>query len=300
VLAPKVTGAWSLHQLTRADSLDHFVLFGSGASLLGPVGLANYAAGNAFLDALAQHRRMLGLPAVCVDWGPWAGTGMAGAVSDVRRAQWTQAGFAAMTPPQALGLLETMLAPGMPPQAAALPVDWRVFLASRPMVPPIFSAFRPAASPGDNAPVVGPVLDLAALAGLDRAARCERLETFLRGEVARELGIREERLVVTRALNAMGLDSLMAVQLRNRVQEMLQATIPVSRFIEGPSIRDLASELADRVAAAAGMSDSGRPAAGATADLPGAQAFASADVAALSDDDVERLLRDLMEKDGTR
>ena len=300
VLAPKVTGAWSLHQLTRDDALDHFVLFGSGASLLGPVGLANYAAGNAFLDALAQHRRMLGLPAVCVDWGPWAGTGMAGAVSDIRRAQWTQAGFAAMTPAQALGLLETMLAADMPAQAAALPVDWRVFLASRPTLPPIFAAFRPAASPGGKARVAGPVLDPTALAGLDRAARCERLERFLRGEVARELGIREERLVATRPLNAMGLDSLMAVQLRNRVQELLQTTIPVSRFIEGPSIRDLASELADRLAAAPGVKENGRPGAVATTGLLGVQPLASADVAALSDDDVERLLRDLMEKDGTR
>ena len=93
VLAPKVRGGWNLHELTKDLPLDFFVLFSSGASFLAPVGLGNYAAGNAFLDGLAHYRRSLGLPAVSIDWGPWEKVGMAEAVGGRRESQWTQAGL---------------------------------------------------------------------------------------------------------------------------------------------------------------------------------------------------------------
>ncbi len=109
VLAPKVRGSFILHHLTRAMPLDFFVVFSSGASFLAPVGLGNYAAGNAFLDSLAHHRRRLGLPAVSIGWGPWKKTGMAEAVGDRRESQWTQAGFSTMTPEQGLEMLERLV-----------------------------------------------------------------------------------------------------------------------------------------------------------------------------------------------
>jgi hypothetical protein len=77
VLAPKVAGAWNLHELTRDIPLDFFVCYASGASLIGSPGQGNYAAANAALDALCRYRAALGLPATAIDWGPWAGGGMA-------------------------------------------------------------------------------------------------------------------------------------------------------------------------------------------------------------------------------
>ena len=76
VMAPKVQGAWNLHNLSQHESLDFFVMFSSSASLLGAPGQGNYAAANAFLDALASYRRSQGLAGLSINWGPWAEVGM--------------------------------------------------------------------------------------------------------------------------------------------------------------------------------------------------------------------------------
>jgi NAD(P)-dependent dehydrogenase (short-subunit alcohol dehydrogenase family) len=98
VLAPKVEGAWNLHRLTQNAPLDFFVLFSSAAALLGSPGQANHAAANAFLDALAHHRRALGLPAVSINWGVWSGWGVAAIEVSAARGH----GMVAFTPANGL------------------------------------------------------------------------------------------------------------------------------------------------------------------------------------------------------
>jgi acyl transferase domain-containing protein/aryl carrier-like protein len=102
VMAPKLTGAWNLHLLTRDLELEHFVLFSSLAAIVGTAGQGPYAAANAALDALAHHRRALGLPAVSINWGPWLDVGMAGSLDARDRGRLASAGIEALTPAQAL------------------------------------------------------------------------------------------------------------------------------------------------------------------------------------------------------
>ena len=110
VLAPKVEGAWNLHRLTQTAPLDFFVLFSSAAALLGSPGQANHAAANAFLDALAHHRRALGLPAVSINWGVWSGWGVAADRGVGARA--AVQGMGSFTPEEGLHVLERVLGGG--------------------------------------------------------------------------------------------------------------------------------------------------------------------------------------------
>ncbi|HEV2147081.1 MAG TPA: SDR family NAD(P)-dependent oxidoreductase, partial [Longimicrobiaceae bacterium] len=105
VLAPKVAGAWNLHRATEGLPLDHFVLFSSAASLLGSAGQGNYAAANAFLDALAHHRRARALPATSVNWAPWAEAGMAAGLGEARGDRWKGQGMGALSDAQGLASL---------------------------------------------------------------------------------------------------------------------------------------------------------------------------------------------------
>jgi acyl transferase domain-containing protein/acyl carrier protein len=238
VLAPKVAGAWILHQLTRDLELDHFVCFSSIASILGSRQLAAYAAGNAFLDALAHHRAALGLPALSVNWGPWAEVGM---TSRPEQALLERIGMHALPTRDALALLDHLLGSGVP-QAMAAQVDWGAFVPALEAQArrPLLDAVRLAEA---AAPVEVPALRRS-LEAAAPDAREALLVAWLRGEVARVLG-RDTPLAIDAAQGffEMGLDSLMAVELKRSLEKALGMTLPRTVAFEFPSVAALACHL---------------------------------------------------------
>ncbi len=156
VLAPKVNGGANLHAETLDQPLDFFVLFSSAASILGPEGQGTYAAANAFLDALAHHRRARGLPALSMSWGPWAEVGMAKAGASRERGGFIARGLEPIAPDDGEELLEKMIARGAA-HVAALSVRWSIYAPelAAGRVPELFAArVREAAPPSRRSPTL--------------------------------------------------------------------------------------------------------------------------------------------------
>ena len=238
-------GAWNLHEATRDAPLDFFVLFSSVSCLLGSPGQGNYAAGNAFLDALAHYRRGLGLPALSVNWGPWAGAGMAAQTPLAGR------GIGDLPPDGAFRVLERLLA-GDAAQVAVQAVDWAKLLSFYPAgAPSLLRNLADAAPKGDKA--AGRLREQ--LLATPAAERPALLETYLVGRLARVMETEPERIDPRAPLNALGLDSLMVIELKNLLESDTGVVLPIARFLEGPSLMQLAAlvleGLGDAPAAAA-------------------------------------------------
>ena len=243
VLRPKVNGAWLLHQLTSHLDLDFFVCFSSVASLWGSKGQAHYAAANAFLDALARYRHRRGLPALSVAWGPWDGDGM---VTPEMRGWLARMGLRSLRPQDALSALERSLGCG-DPYVAIADVDWTRFHElfelgrKRPLLENIVTAKQP------NVPT--PVPDFAPLedqfAHLTVAERGSWLVRHLQQEVSAVLGLGEADRVDTRAgFFRLGMDSVMAVDIRNRLAKDFRVTLSATVVFDYPNIAELAAHLA--------------------------------------------------------
>ncbi|MFI8457094.1 amino acid adenylation domain-containing protein [Kitasatospora sp. NPDC085464] len=236
--APKVAGGHLLHRLLRDEPLDHFVLFASVASLLTTAGQTNYAAGNAFLDALAHHRRADGLPALSLDWGPWA-TGMIeelGLVAHYRDAR----GMSSLPPDAGTAVLERVLGQDRAQLLVATVVDWPTFLAWYPAPPPLVADL--AASAAEQAPAeTGGFLD--AYRAADPQTRRALVTERFTAAAAAVLRIGAERIDTDTRLGAHGLDSLLAMELRARVHGELGVALPVVALLSNGTVGDLADLL---------------------------------------------------------
>ncbi|MBV2155597.1 non-ribosomal peptide synthetase/type I polyketide synthase [Kitasatospora sp. SUK 42] len=241
--APKVIGGHLLHRLLRDEPLDHFVLFASVASLLTTAGQTNYAAGNAFLDALAHHRRADGLPALSLDWGPWA-TGMIeelGLVAHYRDAR----GMSSLPPDAGTAVLERVLGQDRAQLLVATVVDWPTFLAWYPAPPPLVAEL--AAEAAEQAPAeTGGFLD--AYRAADPQTRRQLIAERFTAAAAAVLRIGAERIDEQTRLGAHGLDSLLAMELRARVHGELGVALPVVALLSNGSVGDLVDLLAEGLA----------------------------------------------------
>nr|WP_228084270.1 type I polyketide synthase [Streptomyces sp. MA3_2.13] len=234
VLRPKVDAAWHLHQLTRDQDLSVFVLFSSVAGTIGGAGQGNYAAGNAWLDALAHHRAALGLPALSLGWGPWTDVGgMADRLDEAEARRLHGSGLPPLTPDEGLALLDAATAPGRPP--VTLPVRFDLAaLRSRAetgSLPALFGGLVPVRR---TAP--GGATWARRLAGLTEAERGRFLLEQVRGHIARVLGhAGVDTVPADRAVNELGLTSLGAVELRNALNADTGLALPPTLVFDHPT-----------------------------------------------------------------
>jgi acyl transferase domain-containing protein/NAD(P)-dependent dehydrogenase (short-subunit alcohol dehydrogenase family)/acyl carrier protein len=250
VMEAKVQGAWNLHAAAGSRALDFFVLFSSTAAVLGPAGQSNHAAVNAFLDSLAHHRRSRGLTGLSINWGPWSGIGAAVRVGTVDRARTH--GVGSIDPESGAAAFEHLLRSGSS-QTAVLPADWvtlRTTYAGNQDPPLLRDLPRRAvkqaaaiAATGSRAAVLKEQLEAAPL-----HQRWPLLLAHVSEQAAQVLGLDPATpLDPAQGLRDLGLDSLMALELRNRLQQSAGKSLRSTLAFDFPTIDAVARHLAHDV-----------------------------------------------------
>jgi len=274
VLLPKLQGAHWLDQLL--PDLDLFVTFSSTGALVAQAGQSNYAAANAGLDALAQDRRARGLPALSIGWGVWAGTGLVQDEAGAQNvAQMERQGIRAFEPAKGAALFP-WLCQRSEAHLLVLPMDWAAFSAAR--AGRSEAVYRDMLDAVPASPVVTTGLS-GQLAVAPPAERRRLLEGVVKEAVGSVLRIAPARLDPRKALGSMGLNSLMAMELRNRLEAATGRSLSATLAWNYPTVEALAAHLAGGETAAAPAA----PAASAPQAVPV--------VAALSDEDALLALR---------
>jgi hypothetical protein len=247
-LAPKLAGAWSLHSLTRDDELDHFLLLSSSGSVIGVPGQGGYAAANAALDCIADHRRALGLPALALNLGAVADAGHVARRPELMT-RLAEAGLDPIPASTAWAVAEELIRRGGGRRMLAR-FDWPAW-ASGPFSTMTGTAFAPLVGEGTAAGAAAPGAGgddvRARLLDARPAERQAMLERHLAGRIARVLGGRAERLDPARPLVDMGVDSLMAVEVTAIVGRDLGVAPALADVLEGASLRELAATALERM-----------------------------------------------------
>jgi acyl carrier protein len=277
VLRPKAVGAWNLHRLTEGLPLDFFVMFSSFASWHGIPGQGAYAAANAFLDGLAHHRRARGLPALSIGWGGWRGLGFAATSGGERALDYlARRGVERFTPEQGLAALGELLSAEGPARVVVAAVDRAAFDERG-------SAH---AQPGP-APVAG--FRDALLSAQPATRRLSMLEAHVGEQAARVLRLAPSELNPRVPFRELGLDSLMAVELRNRLEASLGVSLSTTLVWQRPTVEALAGHLETLLAPAGSPAEPAASAVAVDADEARLKELL-AELEQLSDEDVRRRL----------
>jgi NADPH:quinone reductase-like Zn-dependent oxidoreductase/acyl carrier protein len=310
VWGPKVSGAWNLHALTLEDPLDHFVLFSSMASMFGAGGQANYVSANTYLESLARWRRAEGRPGLAISWGYLGEVGFVARHREVGE-RFAAMGVESFTPREALALLGRFLCQDAT-HAGVMRVNWRRFqqVMADTIVSPRFSQLiRQSQADEESSAGRGRAALRSTLLAASPEEQRVMLAAAVREQVARVLGAAPENLDVEKPVTDLGLDSLMAVELRNWVEGELRLSLPAVELLHGPSVTQLVETLLRQLDPANQDAPRGEPVSGISqteelgaADATAAEVGASADkfeqelsasVDDLSDDQVEALLGEL-------
>ena len=276
VMAPKIRGARVLHNVFHGADLEFFVMFGSAGSVIASPGQGNYAAANAFLDTFAHYRQDQGLPALTIGWGPWS----VGMVEELKLEKiYAQRGIELITPAAGTRILDRLINQKIP-NVIAISADWararHAGLGGQ--LPPMFAELGTAETLADAGDSASSILDL-----LSACPTAERLD-IVAGHVQQiaaavfELGVAD--IGLDDALDDIGLDSLMAMEFRLRVNAMFAIDLPLLELLRGVSVNSLAT----RILTDLHLTDAG-PAA-VTEQVP------ETDTA---DDDVDRFIEQLSE-----
>lgn len=247
VMQPKVAGAWNLHTLSQHLPLDFFVLFSSLASVLGSRGQGNYAAANAFLDALAWHRHQQGLPVLNLNWGAWAEIGMAAQMSAAELQHLTRHGESLIKPAVGMDILAALLGQTAP-QIGVFPIQWDSYLGKTTtphFLSRIASRLDTQTPTLPTAPQAGWRKTLAATPSDQQA---HLLLGHVRQVLAQILGLPSpEQIELRQGLRDLGLDSILSIEVRGRLEVELECPLPATLLFDYPTLETLSQYLGQTV-----------------------------------------------------
>ena len=275
VMAPKVNGTRVLHNAFAGGDLEFFVMFGSAGSVIASPGQGNYAAANAFLDAFAHYRQAQGLPALTIGWGPWS----VGMVEELKLEKlYAQRGIELITPGAGTRILDRLINQKVA-NVVAISADWKRARSAglSGALPPMFSDLGTADTSPDASDSDASILDY--LSGIAEADRLAVVVDHVRQIAATVFDIAATDIGVDDTLNDIGLDSMMAMDFRVRINTMFAIDLPVLELLRGVSINSLAVRVL------------------AELHLPGSEVHTDqpSEPDAPADGDVERMLEQLSE-----
>lgn len=262
VMRSKVAATLNLHHFSLHDNLDHFVCFSSTAALLGSRGQGNYAAANAFMDTLMHYRRLLGLPALSVNWGAWAKIGMAQKLDQSVKTRLFEQGLGALDPDQGFAILAKLMQTDWE-QAMVQELDWtrfpRNFYSGEP---PALLADIKISSRGQarlSQPARRRANLFSAWSSLPKDEQKARLQRFLQERIAAVLKVKDpDRISPRKPLFDAGLDSIMAIELQQDLERALGRDLRQTLVFDFPSVEAMAGHLGELMGLAGGTQPESR------------------------------------------